>query len=107
MKIGFCMLLWTTHVSEAHRAVIEDLKQHARRKLELVLKYAQTHRCRRQMILDYFGDASSEVRDCQCDVCSRGKDVSTASAGAGAATAPSAMAVTQHGCERCVASPTA
>ncbi|MBA3520670.1 MAG: sugar phosphate isomerase/epimerase [Rhizobiales bacterium] len=26
MKIGFCMLLWTTHVSEAHRAILEDLK---------------------------------------------------------------------------------
>jgi ATP-dependent DNA helicase RecQ len=65
--------------------VIEDLKRHARQKLDLVLKYAQTHRCRRQMILDYFGDASSDVSGCQCDVCSRGSDVSTASAsGAGA-----------------------
>jgi ATP-dependent DNA helicase RecQ len=74
--------------------VIEDLKQHARRKLELVLKYAQTHRCRRQMILDYFGDASSEVRDCQCDVCSRGKDVSTLSAaGAGAAVLPDEVVI--------------
>lgn len=26
MKIGFCMLLWTTHVGESHRAIIEDLK---------------------------------------------------------------------------------
>ena len=26
MKIGFCMLLWTTHVTEAHRALLEDLK---------------------------------------------------------------------------------
>jgi ATP-dependent DNA helicase RecQ len=70
-------------------AVIAELKQHARQKLELVLKYAQTHRCRRQMILDYFGDASSEVTGCQCDVCSRGSDVSTASAsGAGAAALP-------------------
>jgi len=69
--------------------VVEDLKQHARRKLELVLKYAQTHRCRRQMILDYFGDASSDVTGCRCDVCSRGNDVSTASAsGAGAAVLP-------------------
>jgi D-psicose/D-tagatose/L-ribulose 3-epimerase len=27
MKIGFCMLLWTTHVTDAHRAIIEDLKR--------------------------------------------------------------------------------
>jgi ATP-dependent DNA helicase RecQ len=74
-------------------AVIEDLKQHARKKLELVLKYAQTHRCRRQMILDYFGDASSEVRDCQCDVCSRGRDVSTASADATAAVLPDEVVI--------------
>ena len=26
MKIGFCMLLWTTHVTDAHRAIIEDIK---------------------------------------------------------------------------------
>ena len=27
MKIGFCMLLWTTHVTEQHRPIIEDLKR--------------------------------------------------------------------------------
>lgn len=26
MKIGFCMLLWTTHVDETHRALLEDIK---------------------------------------------------------------------------------
>ncbi len=26
MKIGFCMLLWTTHVGPKHRAILEDLK---------------------------------------------------------------------------------
>jgi D-psicose/D-tagatose/L-ribulose 3-epimerase len=26
MKIGFCMLLWTTHVGRKHRAILEDLK---------------------------------------------------------------------------------
>ncbi len=26
MKIGFCMLLWTTHVTGQHRAILEDLK---------------------------------------------------------------------------------
>jgi ATP-dependent DNA helicase RecQ len=64
--------------------VIEELKGHARQKLELVLKYAQTHRCRRQMILDYFGDAT-QVQDCRCDVCSRGREVWTSSEGAGGA----------------------
>ncbi|MBX2825550.1 MAG: sugar phosphate isomerase/epimerase [Gammaproteobacteria bacterium] len=27
MKIGFCMLLWTTSVKEEHRSIIEDLKK--------------------------------------------------------------------------------
>ena len=27
MKVGFCMLLWSTHVTEAHLPVIERLKQ--------------------------------------------------------------------------------
>jgi D-psicose/D-tagatose/L-ribulose 3-epimerase len=27
MKIGFCMLLWTTHVTEQHRKIIADLKR--------------------------------------------------------------------------------
>ena len=26
MKIGFCMLLWTTSVNEEHRALLEDIK---------------------------------------------------------------------------------
>jgi ATP-dependent DNA helicase RecQ len=76
----------------ADPTIVEDLKRHARHKLELVLKYAQTHRCRRQMILDYFGDVQ-QVRDCQCDVCSRGRDVSTASAGAAAAALPDEVVI--------------
>ena len=36
------------------------------------------------MILDYFGDVQ-EVSDCRCDVCARGKEVSIAPGGAGAA----------------------
>jgi ATP-dependent DNA helicase RecQ len=52
-------------------AVIEKLKERATQKLELVLKYAQSHRCRRQMILDYFGD-EADVVDCSCDICQRG-----------------------------------
>jgi D-psicose/D-tagatose/L-ribulose 3-epimerase len=26
IKIGFCMLLWTTHVTRAHRPILEDIK---------------------------------------------------------------------------------
>jgi len=51
--------------------VIDDLKFHARQKLELFIRYAQTHRCRRQMILDYFGD-ESVAENCKCDVCRQG-----------------------------------
>jgi ATP-dependent DNA helicase RecQ len=51
--------------------VVELLKQRAREKLELLIRYSQTHHCRRQMILDYFGD-ESEVVDCRCDVCVNG-----------------------------------
>jgi ATP-dependent DNA helicase RecQ len=57
----------------ADPAVIADLKDHARQKLELIVRYAGTHRCRRQMILDYFGDPQ-RVQNCQCDVCRRGED---------------------------------
>jgi ATP-dependent DNA helicase RecQ len=53
-------------------SVRQDLQERARAKLEFVMKYAQTHRCRRQMILDYFGD-EAVVTNCQCDVCRRGE----------------------------------
>lgn len=51
--------------------LIESLKHRATDKLELMVRYGQHHRCRRQQILDYFGD-ESEVTDCQCDVCAPG-----------------------------------
>src|SRR5262249_45964757 len=47
---------------------LEQLKTHARDKLNLLLSYAKTRSCRRQMILDYFGDPG-DVSDCHCDVC--------------------------------------
>jgi len=50
---------------------IAQLKAHATQRLDLMIGYAQTHRCRRQMILDYFGD-ESEAQDCHCDVCGVG-----------------------------------
>jgi len=53
-------------------ATMEAAKQRATHKLELVLRYAQSYTCRRQMILDYFGD-EADVIDCQCDVCRRGE----------------------------------
>jgi ATP-dependent DNA helicase RecQ len=49
-------------------AAVEKLKAHATRKLEAVIRYAQTHSCRRRMILDYFGD-DAKVDGCNCDVC--------------------------------------
>jgi len=49
---------------------ILELKNHAFEKLDLMIQYAQTHRCRRQMILDYFGD-QTKVAACGCDVCRR------------------------------------
>jgi ATP-dependent DNA helicase RecQ len=51
---------------------IVELKEHARKKLDLMLSYARTFRCRRQMILDYFGD-TAEIADCTCDACRAGK----------------------------------
>ena len=67
----------------ADPAAIETLKERARGKLEGMIRYAQTHSCRRQMILDYFGDDAA-VENCLCDVCRRGADVSTGEAGADA-----------------------
>lgn len=48
--------------------VLAHRKAQAREKLDTVISYAQTHRCRRQMILDYFGEERS-VESCRCDVC--------------------------------------
>jgi len=55
---------------QVDQTLLKERKDNARRKLDLMIRYAQTHRCRRQMILDYFGD-EVPVRDCQCDVCRR------------------------------------
>jgi ATP-dependent DNA helicase RecQ len=50
---------------------IKQRQDHAREKLQTMIGYAQTHRCRRQMILDYFGEERT-VENCACDVCRRG-----------------------------------
>jgi ATP-dependent DNA helicase RecQ len=52
----------------ADPARIQALQEHALDKLDVLIQYAQTHRCRRQMILDYFGD-QNQVANCDCDVC--------------------------------------
>jgi len=52
---------------------VAALKQRATTKLEQVIRYAQSHTCRRRQILDYFGD-ESHVAGCRCDVCG-GADV--------------------------------
>lgn len=55
----------------ANPGVIAERKDHAKQKLDLMIRYAQTHQCRRQQILDYFGD-DQEISDCACDICRRG-----------------------------------
>ena len=57
---------------EADPQLLLQRKEHARQKLDLMIQYASTHRCRRQMILDYFGD-ETPVADCRCDVCRSGQ----------------------------------
>lgn len=52
---------------------VAELQQVARDKLELMVRFLTTHRCRRQMILDYFGD-EAPIEGCTCDVCSRAAD---------------------------------
>ncbi|HEX8342389.1 MAG TPA: ATP-dependent DNA helicase RecQ, partial [Tepidisphaeraceae bacterium] len=52
----------------ADPARIAEIKSHATAKLDLVTRYARFARCRRQQILDYFGDEQS-ISDCNCDVC--------------------------------------
>jgi ATP-dependent DNA helicase RecQ len=53
--------------------LLKKRKDRARQKLDLMVQYATTHRCRRQMILDYFGDEAA-VADCACDICRKGQD---------------------------------
>jgi ATP-dependent DNA helicase RecQ len=72
---------------QADQRQIQQRQEHARQKLDLVIRYAQTHRCRRQMILEYFGD-ESEVADCQCDVCRRERGETTAASAVADITLP-------------------
>jgi len=56
------------HLSDAD---IARLQASANRKLQALEQYASAPRCRRAMILDYFGQRAS-ISGCACDVC-RGK----------------------------------
>jgi ATP-dependent DNA helicase RecQ len=47
---------------------VRRLQAHAKRKLDLMSNYANSSRCRRRQILDYFGQ-TTPVADCRCDVC--------------------------------------
>ncbi|HYH01059.1 MAG TPA: RecQ family ATP-dependent DNA helicase [Terriglobales bacterium] len=47
---------------------VTRLQKHARLKLDRMLAYADTMRCRRRQILDYFGE-STAITNCGCDVC--------------------------------------
>jgi ATP-dependent DNA helicase RecQ len=60
-------------------ATLDELKRRATEKLEHIIRYAQTHNCRRRMILDYFGD-EADVENCQCDVCRRGDETAIGTA---------------------------
>jgi ATP-dependent DNA helicase RecQ len=48
--------------------LVDELKRHARQRLDQMIVYAGAHRCRRRMILDYFGD-EAPVHACRCDTC--------------------------------------
>ncbi len=56
--------------TETDYDVIEELKSHARKKLDVIIRYASNFYCRRRAILDYFQD-DAEIHGCNCDVCRR------------------------------------
>jgi len=49
-------------------ADVSRLQAHSKRKLDLMLGYADSRRCRRRQILDYFGETTA-ITNCSCDVC--------------------------------------
>ena len=53
---------------EADGKWIATLKERATAKLDLIVRYARSPRCRRMQILEYFGDESA-AENCACDVC--------------------------------------
>jgi ATP-dependent DNA helicase RecQ len=49
---------------------VQLLQAAARRKLRLMVRYAESNGCRRSQILEYFGQAKV-ITNCACDACSR------------------------------------
>jgi len=80
---------------DADPKIIDRLKDHATQKLDLMIRYAQTHRCRRKMILDYFGD-EAEALECRCDVCRPGGDAGDASPAVAAAMSDDAVTLVRQ-----------
>jgi ATP-dependent DNA helicase RecQ len=57
----------------ADPGLVEELKRREQEKLDRMIGYASSWRCRRQQILDYFGDAARiDTAGCRCDVCRSG-----------------------------------
>ncbi|MBA3533850.1 MAG: RecQ family ATP-dependent DNA helicase [Ardenticatenales bacterium] len=52
-------------------AEVEQRRTLKRRLLNQMLDYAQTHECRRQYFLDYFGDPTPPIAEWCCDNCQR------------------------------------
>ncbi|MCZ7574003.1 MAG: RecQ family ATP-dependent DNA helicase [Ardenticatenaceae bacterium] len=61
---------------------IERRRKHKRRQLSEMLNYCQGTTCRRQFLLDYFGDATPPIAERCCDNCSRTVKSPTASVAA-------------------------
>ncbi len=58
---------------DADPDLVAELKQQGQDKLDRMIGYASTWRCRRQQILDYFGDvARVDQTKCKCDACRDG-----------------------------------
>ena len=56
MKTGFCMLLWTTHVTERHRPILEDLKKTGYDGVEIpIFEGSPDHYARVGKMLDEIG----------------------------------------------------
>jgi RecQ family ATP-dependent DNA helicase len=55
---------------QASESDVQLLQRAARKKLELMVRYADSHACRRKQIMGYFGQAKA-ITDCACDACER------------------------------------
>jgi ATP-dependent DNA helicase RecQ len=87
--------------ADANPAAIATLKEHATDKLERMVRYCQQLKCRRRMILDYFGD-EAEVVDCRCDVC-LGKEELAASHGSADIVIPDELVLLVRKILSCIA----